>query len=538
MRLVDYADAVRSRPLVGYAVAILLTLAALALRFAIGDVLVGFPFLTFVPAFVVAAFVGGLGPGLLAAALGGLLADYYLIEPIGSFALAWPAGWIAMGFYVLLASLVIGPMEGMFRIRAQLRELNEVLEQRVAERTAALETEMREREEVEAQLRQVQKMETVGRLTGGIAHDFNNMMAIVIGSLDLARRRLTGDENPRVAAGIDNALEGAQRAAGLTARLLAFSRRLALEPQPVDANKLVGGMSEMLRRTLGEIIRVETVLAGGLWRCFADPAQLESAIVNLAVNARDAMPTGGRLTVETANTDLDDRYARAHSEVTAGQYVMVSVTDEGIGMSPEVAERAFEPFYTTKGVGHGTGLGLSQVYGFVKQSGGHVKIYSEVARGSTVKIYLPRHHGETAQSKPTGATPLSDLAPPVGATVLVVEDEEQVRHMSVDALRALGYAVVQANGGNQALEQLSLQPKIDLLFTDIVMPDMTGRELADKALVMRPDLRVLFTTGYTRNAVVHNGVLDQGVAFLPKPFTVEQLALKVGDVLAGRGANR
>jgi CheY-like chemotaxis protein len=384
----------------------------------------------------------------------------------------------------------------------------------------------------------MQKMESVGQLTGGIAHDFNNMLAIVIGSLDLARRRLSGAEHPQVSQCLDNAREGAQRAAVLTARLLAFSRQQPLAPQLLDPNKLVGGMSELLRRTLGENIHVETVLAGGLWRTFADPAQLESAIINLAINARDAMPTGGKLTIETANSDLDERYARAHAEVEPGQYVLISVSDTGIGMAPEVVERAFDPFYTTKRAGKGTGLGLSQVFGFVKQSGGHVKIYSEIGRGTTVKVYLPRHLGA---ANTTLADEAEKAALPLGTPdtiVLVVEDEEPVRHMTVDALRELGYSVVQASDGKEALQHLQLQPRIDVMFTDIVMPDMTGRELVDQARKSRPDLKVLYTTGYTRNAVVHNGVLDRDVAFLPKPFTLEQLAAKIRDVLADAGANR
>jgi signal transduction histidine kinase/ActR/RegA family two-component response regulator len=418
-----------------------------------------------------------------------------------------------------------------------LRIANAQLEQRVAERTAALQAEVAERAAAEAQIRQMQKMESIGQLTGGIAHDFNNMLAVVIGSLDMARRRLTGAESAQLTRYLDNATDGARRASVLTARLLAFSRQQPLEPQALDANTLVGGMSELLRRTLGEAVRVETVLGGGLWRAFADPAQLESATVNLCVNARDAMPGGGKLTIETANAELDDRYARAHAEVEAGQYVLICVTDTGTGMAPEVAERAFDPFYTTKGVGKGTGLGLSQVFGFVKQSGGHVKIYSEIGQGTTVRVYLPRHLGEAAAAEnPTIAAPLRAGSPET--IVLVVEDEDQVRHMTVDALRELGYTVVQASDGNQALEQLRVQPRIDLMFTDIVMPDMTGRVLADRAQVERPDLKVLYTTGYTRNAVVHNGVLDPGVAFLPKPFTLDALALKVSEVLSGGGANR
>lgn len=447
------------------------------------------------------------------------------------------ARWLTYG---LLGGVMVTIVLSIAWFRQSRRQVHalEVARAEAEMALAAFKTESDAREDAESRVRQLQKMESLGQLTGGIAHDFNNMLAIVIGSLDMARRRMRGQENPAIEKCLDNATEGAQRAAGLTSRLLAFSRQQPLEPQALDANKLVGGMSELLRRTLGETVRVETVLAGGLWRAFADPAQLESAIVNLAVNARDAMPSGGRLTIETANSDLDERYARGHAEVEPGQYVLISVSDTGTGMAPEVAERAFDPFYTTKGVGKGTGLGLSQVFGFVKQSGGHVKIYSEIGRGTTIKLYIPRHLGVTPSVADVEAARAALPLGSIDTIVLVVEDEEQVRHMTVDALRELGYTVVQASNGNQALEQLRLQPRIDLMFTDIVMPDMTGRVLADHAREMRDDLKVLYTTGYTRNAVVHNGVLDPGVAFLPKPFTLDQLALKISDVLAGRGVNR
>lgn len=389
----------------------------------------------------------------------------------------------------------------------------------------------------EAQTRQLQKMDAVGQLTGGIAHDFNNMLAIVVGSLDIAGRRLAQGKLERAADCIDNAMEGAQRATLLTSRLLAFSRQQPLEPQPLDANKLVGGMSEMLRRTIGEAVRVETVLAGGLWRTFADPYQLESAILNLCVNARDAMPEGGKLTIETSNAHLDDAYAAGHPDLEPGQYVMISISDTGTGMSAEVIERAFDPFYTTKEVGRGTGLGLSQVFGFVKQSSGHVKIYSEPGQGTAVKIYLPRRLGEEETAAASGALSggMEGLERAKGEeVVLVVEDEEMVRLVSVDALRELGYVVFEAADGRQALAALEAQPRVDLLFTDVVMPGMNGRQLAEEVATRRPEVKILYTTGYTRNAIVHNGMLDVGVAFLAKPFTLAQLAAKVRQVLDKR----
>ncbi|MDB5685669.1 MAG: histidine kinase, partial [Rhizorhabdus sp.] len=371
---------------------------------------------------------------------------------------------------------------------------------------AALRTQIERSESAEAQIRQMQKMESIGQLTGGIAHDFNNMLAIVIGSLDLAKRRMGDPE--RLERCIANAYEGAERAASLTSRLLAFSRQQPLAPLTLDVNKLVSGMSELLRRTMGEQYMVETVLAGGLWRTFVDPGQLENALLNLAVNARDAMPDGGRVTIETGNAHLDDEYARDRADVVAGQYVLISVTDTGTGMTPEVLGRAFDPFFTTKPVGKGTGLGLSQIFGFVKQTGGHVAIYSEQGHGTTLKLYLPRAHGDiaTPQRSELRDNPVPEARP--GEVVLVVEDEQRVRHFSVDALRELGYVVLSAPGGAEALKLLAEQPQVTLLFTDIMMPEMDGRRLADAALAMKPELKILFTTGYTRNAVVHNGMLD------------------------------
>jgi signal transduction histidine kinase len=396
---------------------------------------------------------------------------------------------------------------------------------------AKLSAEIAERESVEEQLRQVQKMEAIGQLTGGIAHDFNNMLAVIMGALNIMQRRINrGDYN--IAAFMDAAIEGAQRGGALTQRLLAFARKQMLEPRPLDANKLVSGMSELLRRTLGETIQTEVVLAGGLWKIHADPHQLETAILNLVVNARDAMPNGGKLTIETANAHLDEAYAAQHKDVPAGQYVMICVTDTGTGMPPEVLAKAFDPFFTTKGSGRGTGLGLSQVYGFVKQSGGHIKIYSEPGHGATVRIYLPRHHGPSEENRE--ARDIDPGALPKGAageTILVVEDEDAVRRLTVDGLRDLGYNVVDANGADEALKLLDKNPNVALLFTDVVMPKVNGRQLAEEAVRRRPKLKVLYTTGYTRNAVVHNGTLDPGVKLLGKPYTLEQLAHRVRDTL-------
>jgi signal transduction histidine kinase len=394
---------------------------------------------------------------------------------------------------------------------------------------ARLIDEAMQREKLEETLRQSQKMEAIGQLTGGLAHDFNNMLAIITGSVDVAQRRLKRGETA-IEKYLDTAMEGASRAATLTHRLLAFSRQQPLQPQPVDANKLVAGMADLLRRTLGQHIHLETVLAGGLWRTHADPSQLENAILNLAVNARDAMGEGGRLTIETLNAALDDDYSAAHFEVPSGQYVLIAVSDTGAGMAPEVMRRAFDPFFTTKGPGKGTGLGLSQVFGFVKQSAGHVKIYSEVGQGTTMKVYLPRFVGPEASGEisPVGRTlPMASG----GEVVLVVEDEDRVRQLSVESLKELGYTVLEADGASAALRIIDSRNDIALLFTDVVMPDVNGRKLADEAQRRRPGLRVLFTTGYTRNAIVHNGMLDHGTHLLSKPFTLDQLANKVREAL-------
>jgi PAS domain S-box-containing protein len=400
-----------------------------------------------------------------------------------------------------------------------LRALNENLEREVAERTEKL------HHQAEA-LRQAQKMEAVGQLTGGVAHDFNNLLQVIIGNLEIIQRNLP-ETSSRVHRAASQAMTGAKRATALTQRLLAFSRRQPLNPKPTNVNVLLQGLSEMAYRTLGETVELETVLGAGAWHVEVDVNELEAAIINLAINARDAMPHGGRLTIETANAHIDEAYA-SHAEVKPGQYVVISVTDTGTGMDQMTLTQAFEPFFTTKVVGKGTGLGLSQVYGFVKQSGGHVKLYSEIGHGTTVKIYLPRYFGEGANDEASAFSP----EPASKETILVLEDDADVRAYSVDVLRELGYRVLEAHDGPAALRVLERADHIDLLFSDVVLPGgMTGAQVAARATVVRPQLKVLFTTGYARNAIIHHGRLDKGVQLITKPFTVSDLASKIRDVL-------
>ena len=418
-----------------------------------------------------------------------------------------------------------------------LRAFTETLEEAVRERTRELVAENEARKVAEESLRQSQKMEAVGQLTGGVAHDFNNLLTIVVGGLDMIGRHIQtlppSAAVSRIIRAKDMALEGVRRATTLTNRLLAFSRQQPLAPEILDPNKLVAGICELLRRTLGETVSLETVLAGGLWRTEADTNQLENAILNLAVNARDAMPDGGKVTIETANCSLDSAYVASLSEpVEEGQYVMISVADTGLGMDRATLERAFDPFYTTKEVGKGTGLGLSQVYGFVRQSAGHVKIYSELGQGTTVKIYLRRCVAHDDREAAT-AVPLGVIRAIGSEKILVVEDDDWLREYSADILRELGYTVLGAANGATALEALD-RNDIDLLFTDVVMPGgINGRQLADEALRRKPGLKVLFTTGYTRNAIVHHGRLDPGVHMIGKPFTFDELGAKVRSLLDG-----
>ena len=403
-----------------------------------------------------------------------------------------------------------------------LRRLNSRLEEQVKERTRQLESHAE-------MLRQTQKMESIGQLTGGIAHDFSNLLQVIVGNLELIRRTVPA-EFGRVLKAVDIAMNSARTGAALTQRLLAFARRKPLAPKPLNVNVLLGGLADLLNRSLGETIEVEIVAGAGLWRVEADASELESALLNLAVNARDAMPLGGKITLETANAYLDDRYVLPHADVPPGQYVSISMTDTGSGMDAETVSRAFEPFFTTKAVGKGTGLGLSQVYGFVKQSGGHINIYSEVDAGTTIRIYLPR----LLRADEDEDIPAVPEAPHSARreTILVIEDDDAVRSLSVDILAELGYDVLEAADGPSAVKLIEANPQIDLLFTDVVLPGgMNGAQVAAIATAQRPELKVLFTTGYSRNAIVHQGRLDAGVQLLTKPFTFDELARKVREVL-------
>ncbi|WP_083197002.1 response regulator [Rhizobium sp. AC27/96] len=405
------------------------------------------------------------------------------------------------------------------RAEEQLRELNETLEARVI-------AEIDERRRAEAKLAQSQKLETVGKLTGGVAHDFNNLLQVVSGNLALLAKDIAGNE--RAETRVANAMAGVSRGAKLASQLLAFGRRQALEPKVVNVSRFVQGMDDMLRRAIGEAVEVETVVAGGLWNTFIDPAQIENALLNLAINARDAMDGRGKLTVELSNSHLDDAYARNHEEVTPGQYVLLAVTDTGSGMPPEIIDKVFEPFFSTKAEGKGSGLGLSMVYGFVKQSGGHVKIYSELGHGTTIKLYLPR----ALQSEDIEVA--VENGPIAGGTetVLVVEDDEAVRETVVALLADLGYRVLKATDAASALNVIDSGIPIDILFTDVVMPGtLKSPELARKARERLPNIAVLFTSGYTENSIVHGGKLDAGVELLSKPYSRDALARKFRHVL-------
>jgi PAS domain S-box-containing protein len=406
-----------------------------------------------------------------------------------------------------------------------LRQANDMLEQRIA-------TALAERAKIEEALRQAQKMEAVGQLTGGIAHDFNNLLAGIMGSLEFLQKRLEAGRTDGLTRYTTAAMTSAQRASALTQRLLAFARRQPLDPKRVDVNRLVAGMEDLLRRTLGPAIHLELNLAGSLWPTLSDPNQLDSAILNLAINARDAMPDGGGLTIETQNAELDEAFVRsAGAALRPGDYVRIAVIDTGTGMTADIIAKAFDPFFTTKPTGQGTGLGLSMVYGFVRQSEGHVTISSTPGEGTAFHLYLPRYLGD----KPADSEQVLEHArPPSGPheTVLVVEDEATVRMLVTETLDELGYAAIEAADGQSGLAILQSNARIDLLVTDVGLPGLNGRQLADAARLLRPQLKILFMTGYAHNAAVGNGTrLDPGMEIITKPFSLDALAKKIHQMI-------
>ncbi|RKK04863.1 response regulator [Pseudoroseomonas wenyumeiae] len=419
-----------------------------------------------------------------------------------------------------------------------LRQMNETLEERVAVRTAELRqahdamlAEATQRRQAEEQLRQSQKMEAVGQLTGGLAHDFNNLLAGISGSLELLRQRLEQGRTAELDRFVGAAQTAATRAAALTHRLLAFSRRQTLDPKPTALDNLTSGLEELITRTVGPSISVWLTGEPELWTTLIDPNQLENALLNLCINARDAMPDGGRLLIETTNIRIDADAAR-EGDVPAGDYVALCVSDTGIGMTPEIMERAFDPFFTTKPIGQGTGLGLSMIYGFVRQSGGHVRMQSEPGRGTSVRLYLPRHTAGAPAAEAPAAFPPAPRAEP-GETVLVVDDEATVRMLVVEVLQDLGYEAIEAPDGHAGLEILRSSARVDLLVSDVGLPGgMNGRQLADAGRALRPRLKVLFITGYAENAVIGDGGLPHAMAVLTKPFSLEALALRIRGMIA------
>ena len=411
------------------------------------------------------------------------------------------------------------------RVEQELGVLTASLEQQVEERT-------RELMVAEAHLRQAQKMEAVGQLTGGLAHDFNNMLTGISGAIEMMQVRIRQGRISELERYSNAALGAARRAAALTHRLLAFSRRQTLDPKPTDINRLIDGLRDLIQRTVGPGVALEVVGAGGLWPAMVDPNQLENALLNLCINARDAMPDGGHITIETANRWLDQRAARER-DLEPGQYLSLCVTDTGTGMTPEVQARAFDPFYTTKPMGEGTGLGLSMIYGFARQSGGQVRIYSELGQGTTMCIYLPRHYGDAEEDPATTAAPL-----PVAAegrhSVMVVDDEPTIRMLVVEILEEMGHTVLEAGDGAAALRLLGTGAKVDLLITDVGLPgQMNGRQVADAAMALLPQLKVLFITGYAENAVIGNGPLAPNMALVTKPFAMDVIADRIRAILEG-----
>jgi len=520
-----YFDLPAARPgsLNAYLIATLISLVALLARIAIDPWIHGVQFVTYYPAIILVALLCGFGAGFFSVALAVLLSWYFIVQPRGSFALENWESLFTLALFGATTAVIVYLIGTMRLAIGRYRLLSASLRRRVEQSAAELKS-------TQANLVQAQKMEVVGQLTGGIAHDFNNMLAVVIGNLDIAHRRMKEGRSD-VIRQIENARDGAERAAALTQRLLVFARRQPLEPAVIDLNRLIGELGELLRRTLGETIRIESSLARDIWPISADPSQLESAVINLAINARDAMGGAGTLSIATFYAEIPEYEHVAASGLTPGDYVIVSIADTGAGMSPDVAARAIEPFFTTKEVGRGTGLGLSQVYGFVRQSGGHLEIDSREGVGTTVRLYFPRHEGEGPADRDEAANGHAVPRGSPGEVILVVEDEDQVRRTTIDGLTELGYAVREARSGVEALAILASDLSIALLFTDVVMPGLDGRQLAERALRQRPDLKILYTTGYAPESGAVPSFDGDHPALLQKPFNVGQLARKVREML-------
>ncbi|MDB5821160.1 MAG: hypothetical protein JWQ11_4800, partial [Rhizobacter sp.] len=443
-----------------------------------------------------------------------------------------PRGWPAAasdGPQTTVVAVAID-ISAQKRSEAALIRLNETLEQRVAAAVADRTQTQTRLQRTEDALRQAQKMEAIGQLTGGIAHDFNNLLAGITGSLEMLQRRVAAGRASEAQKYIDAAGRSASRAAALTHRLLAFARRQALDVKPADLGAVVHSMEELLRRTLGVTVVLEVATDPDLWRAVTDANQFENALLNLVLNARDAMPSGGHLTVETSNTRLDASYVAEHDGLEAGDYVVLSVSDTGRGMSASEMSKAFEPFFTTKPIGQGTGLGLSMIYGFAKQSGGHVRIHSEEGRGTTVKLFLPRSLGDVVDSS-DDSTMRDTPRAREGETVLVVEDDPALRMLVVEVLEDLGYAALQAEEGSSALAIARADRRIDLLITDVGLPGMNGRQVAEVIRIKRPELKVLFITGYAEGAAVRGGFLDDGMEMITKPFALDALAERIREMI-------
>jgi signal transduction histidine kinase len=517
---------IRERFWITYAIPIVASPVGLLLRLAIGHHLPGAPFFTFVPVVLVSVMAGGIGPGLLSVVFSAFLGNYFLVAPVGlfSFSKGCPivlAFCFVGGIMVFLVNALMVSNFRLSRAMEMLRTVNDSLETRIAARTAELMA-------AEEQLHQSQKMEALGHLTGGIAHDFNNLLTSIAGSLEMLHSRLQQGRLEDLSRHVSAAREGAARGTSLTQRLLAFARRQSLEPRATDINALVMSMEDLIRRTIDPGIILNVTNAASLWTTLVDHNQLELALLNLCINASDAMPAGGNLIIKTENHTLDGPRAKA-LELSPGQYVSLSICDNGTGMEPDVMEHAFDPFFTTKPVGQGTGLGLSMVYGFVRQSGGHVRICSTPGQGTSVYLYLLRHDGAAEAAK------LHDPSrepPALSKTVLVVDNDPAERARIADLLRQLDYTALRAEDGPNALKILQSSRRINLLITDVGLPHgMNGRQLAEAARALRPNLQVLFITSYADNTLIRQIILPPGMHVLPKPFTPAALATRIQKLL-------